>query len=156
MNAAYPSFLCAFPVITRWLSLNGGVSMNDLSLTSAVKQAWKRRCSGTIVGCHNCVKEPTIVSDSFLNYWRNLEAMIPVEVEFVEAGLASGLPRAADHDRHGHGQASSFSCRDYPQEAPSPTSEPSRHPTARRAPTTTRRPDLSRPQTSLYYADTDT
>ena len=48
------------------------------------------------------------MSDSFLTDWRNLEAIIPIKVEFVEAGLASGLPRAADHDRHGHGQASSL------------------------------------------------
>ena len=77
---------------------------------------------------------------------------MPIRVEFVEAGLASGLPRAADHDRHGHGQASSLGHRDDPQGAPPPTSQPSRHLTARGAPTTTRRPDLSQPQT-LYYAD---
>ena len=53
-------------------------------------------------------KKPTVVTDSFLRYWRNLEAIIPVKVEFVEAGLASGLPRAADHDRHGYSQASAL------------------------------------------------
>ena len=34
------------------------------------------------------------MSDSFLRYSHNLEDIIPVKVEFVEAGLASGLPRA--------------------------------------------------------------
>ena len=98
------------------------------------------------------------MSDSFLRYWRNLEAIIPVKVEFVEAGLASGLPRAADHDRHGHGQASSLGHRDDPQGAPPPASKPSRHLTGRETPSaTTRRRDLSQPQTStLYYADADT
>ena len=127
--------------------------MNELSLTSALKQAYKRRCSGTIASCHNCVKENTVVSDSVLDYWRNLEAIIPVKVEFVEADLASGLPRAAD--RHGYDQASSFSRRDGPQGAPLPTSQLPRPPTARGAPTTTRRRDLSRPQI-LYCVDADT
>ena len=73
----------------------------------------------------------------------------------VEAGLVSGLPRAVD--RHGHGQASILGRRDDRQGAPPPTLQPPRHPTARRAPTTTRWPDLSRPQTTtLYYADADT
>ena len=80
---------------------------------------------------------------------------MPIKVDLVEASLASGLPRAADHDRRGHGQASSLGRRDDPQGAPLPTSQPSRHPTARGARTTTRRRDLSRPQT-LYYADADT
>ena len=35
---------------------------------------------------------------------------MPVKVEFLEAGLASGLSRAAD--RHGHGQASSLGRRE--------------------------------------------
>ena len=78
---------------------------------------------------------------------------MPMKVEFVEAGLPSGLPCAVD--RHGRGQASCLGHRDDPQGAPPPTSQPSRHPTARGAPTTTRRPDLSWPQT-LYYADADT
>ena len=60
------------------------------------------------------------MSNLLLSYWRNLKDIIPVKVEFVEAGLASGLPRAADHDRHSHGQASSFSFRDDPQGAPRP------------------------------------
>ena len=87
------------------------------------------------------------MSDSFLCYWRGLEAIIPVKVEFVEAGLASGLPRAAD--RHGHDQASSSGHRgDAQGGAPPPTSQPSRHPTARGTPSaTTRRRDLSQPQT---------
>ena len=62
---------------------------------------------------------------------------MPIKVDLVEAGLASGLSRAAD--RHDHGQASCLGHRDDPQGAP----------------TTTRRRDLSRPQT-LYYADADT
>ena len=62
------------------------------------------------------------MSDSFLRYWRILEAIIPIKVDLVEAGLAYGLPRAADHDRHGHGQDSSLGCRDDPQGAPPPTS----------------------------------
>ena len=49
------------------------------------------------------------MSDSFLRYWYSLEAIILVKVEFVEAGLASGLRRAAD--RHGHDQASSLGRR---------------------------------------------
>ena len=78
-----------------------------------------------------------------------------VKVESVEADLASGLPRAAD--RHGHCQASSLGRRDDPQGATPPTSQPSRYPTARRAPTTTRQPHFSRPLTStLYYAGADT
>ena len=68
------------------------------------------------------------MSDSFLRYWRNLEAIIPVKVEFVEAGLASGLPRAAD--RLGHGQASSLGRRDDPQGATPSSSQLSRHPIA--------------------------
>ena len=44
------------------------------------------------------------------------------------------MPRAVD--RHGHGQASVLGRRDDPQEAPPPTSQPPRHPIARRAPTT--------------------
>ena len=72
--------------------------------------------------------------ESFLRYWYSLEAIIPVKVEFLEAGLASGLSRAAD--RHGHGQASSLGRRDDPLEAPPPTSQPSRPTTARGAPTT--------------------
>ena len=100
-------------------------------------------------------KKRAVVSDSFLRYWRNLEAIIPVKVEFAETGLAFGLPRAAD--RHGHDQASSLGRRDNPQGAPSLNSQPSRRPTTRGAPTTTRQRDLSRPQTStLYYADADT
>ena len=59
---------------------------------------------------------------------------MPVKVEFVEAGLASGLPRAAD--RHSHGQASCVGHRDYSQGAPPPTSQLSRHPTGRGVPTT--------------------
>ena len=55
------------------------------------------------------------MSDSFLSYWRNLEAIIPVKVEFVEAGLASVLPRTADRPSHGHDQASSLDHRDSPQ-----------------------------------------
>ena len=42
------------------------------------------------------------MSDSFLCYWRGLEAIIPVKVEFVEAGLASGLLR------HSHSRQASF------------------------------------------------
>ena len=61
------------------------------------------------------------MSDSFLRYWYSLETIILAKVEFVEAGLASGLPRAADHDRHGHGQASSLGRRGDPQGAPPPT-----------------------------------
>ena len=53
-------------------------------------------------------KKRAVVSDSFLRYWYILEAIIPVKVEFVEAGLAFGLPRAADHDRHGYSQASAL------------------------------------------------
>ena len=30
--------------------------------------------------------------DSFLRYWLNLENIIPIKVDLVEAGLASGLP----------------------------------------------------------------
>ena len=52
------------------------------------------------------------MSDSFLRYSRNLEDIIPVKVEFVEAGLASGLPSAVDH--HDHDQTSSLSRRDNP------------------------------------------
>ena len=104
-----------------------------------------------IAGCHNCVKKTAVVSDSFLRYWRNLEAILPVKVEFVEAGL----PRAADRHDLSQGQASSLGRRDDPQGESLPTPQPSRHPTARGAPTTMRRPDLSRPQT-LYYADADT
>ena len=77
------------------------------------------------------------MSDSFLRYWYNLEATIPAKVEFVETGLASGLPRAADC--HGRDQASSLSRRDDPQGAPPPTSQPSRHVIARGEPTTTTR-----------------
>ena len=94
------------------------------------------------------------MSDSFLHYWRILEAIIPIKVDLVEASLASGLPCAAD--RHGRGQASSLNRRDDPQGAPPSyltafkTSD-----CERGAPTTTRRPDLSQPQT-LYYADTGT
>ena len=69
--------------------------------------------------CHNCVKKPTVVSDLFLRYWLALDAIIPVKVEFVEAGLASGLLRAAA--RRGHDQASSLGRRDDPQGAPPPT-----------------------------------
>ena len=93
------------------------------------------------------------MSDWLLRYWRILEAIIPIKVDLVEADLASGLSRAADP--HGHDQASSLGRRDDSLGVPPPTSQPSRHPTARGAPTTTRRPDLSRPQT-LYYAGTDT
>ena len=71
------------------------------------------------------------MSDSFLSHWRNLEAIIPIKVEFVEAGLASGLPRAAYHDRRGNGQAFSLGRRDAPKGTPPPTLHPSRHPTAR-------------------------
>ena len=56
------------------------------------------------------------MSDSFLRYWRNLEATIPIKVDLVEAGLASGLPCVAD--RHGHDQASYLGHRDDPQGAP--------------------------------------
>ena len=73
-------------------------------------------------------------SDSFLRYWRNLESIIPVKVEFVEAGLVSGLPRAAD--RHGHGQASLLGRRDDPRKAPPPSSQPPGPLTARGPPTT--------------------
>ena len=41
------------------------------------------------------------MSDSILRYWRILEAIIPIKVDLVEAGLASRLPCAADH----HGAA---------------------------------------------------
>ena len=58
------------------------------------------------------------MSDSFLSHWRNLEAIIRIKVDLVEADLASGLPRAADHDRHGHGQASCLGHRDDSQGAP--------------------------------------
>ena len=78
---------------------------------------------------------------------------MPIKIDLVEAGLASGLPCAAD--RHGRGQASCLGHRDDSQGAPPPTSQPSRHPNGRGIPTTTRRPDLSRPQT-LYYTDVDT
>ena len=57
------------------------------------------------------------MSDSFLRYWYSLEAIIPVKVEFVEAGLASGLSRAAD--RHVHDQASSLGFRVDPKGTPS-------------------------------------
>ena len=69
------------------------------------------------------------MSDSFLSYWRNLEAIIPVKVDLVEAGLASGLSRAADP--HGGSQASCLGHRDSPQGEPPPTSQRTRHPTAR-------------------------
>ena len=32
------------------------------------------------------------MSDSFLSHWRNLEDIILIKVDLVEAGLASGLP----------------------------------------------------------------
>ena len=48
--------------------------------------------------------------DSFLRYWRILEAIIRIKVDLVEAGLASGLPCAAD--RHSRGQASCLGRRD--------------------------------------------
>ena len=93
------------------------------------------------------------MSDSFPRYWRNLEAIIPVKVEFAETGLAFGLPRAAD--RHGHGQASSLG----PETIPKGRSLLPRNRKDIRlrggASTTTRRPDLSWPQT-LYYVDADT
>ena len=54
--------------------------------------------------------------DSFLRYWRILEAIIPVKVDLIEASLASGLPCAADY--HGRGQASCLGHRDDPQGAP--------------------------------------
>ena len=52
-----------------------------------------------LVVVETLVPLPPVVSDSFLRYWRVLEAIIPIKVDLVEAGLASGLPRAAD--RHG-------------------------------------------------------
>ena len=73
------------------------------------------------------------MSDSFLRYWRGLEAIILVKVESVEADLASGLSRTADRPSHGHDQASSLGRRDDPQGATPSTSKPSRHPTARGA-----------------------
>ena len=101
-------------------------------------------------------KKNAVVSGSFLSYWRILEATIPVKVELVlEAGLASGLPRAADRHDLSQGQASSLGRRDDPQGESLPTPQPSRHPTARGAHTATQRPDSSWPQT-LYYADADT
>ena len=56
------------------------------------------------------------MSDSFLRFWRILEAIIPVKVDLIEASLASGLPCAADY--HGRGQASCLGHRDDPQGAP--------------------------------------
>ena len=94
------------------------------------------------------------MSDSVLRYWHTLDAIIPVKVEFVEAGLASGLPRAAD--RHGHSLASSLGRRSDTKDASPPIPQPSRHRTARGTPRTTmQRRDLSRQQT-LYYADAGT
>ena len=93
------------------------------------------------------------MSNLLLSYWRNLKDIIPVKVEFVEAGLASGLPRAAD--RHGHGQASSLG----PETIPKGRSLLPRNRKDIRlrggASTTTRQRDLSRLQI-LYYADADT
>ena len=151
MDGDYASFLCVFPVIISWLLLILGVSRSLpwlLHWSKHTSDAAPERSLTAITA-----SKSTVVSDSFLRYWRILEAIIPIKVDLVDAGLASGLPCAAD--RHGRGQASCLGHRDDPQRAPPPTSQPSRHPTARGAPTTTRRPYLSRLQT-LYYADADT